>query len=349
MKHTPSRTVASLTCLFTVAYDPLNGILTLYLHSSGGSISKGRYAKLAHTKADYAAIYRSIAQYYSLPLWSYRDIAWSSFAEVNQSFFVDELKFSPGGYTFLHPPWYLHLFYADLLAALLVREFSTCSQKSHLSSSKHVSLTDEHKLPAALTASETNLCVNAPDALLLSVSYDHEPSQTNTTSALPSYNVTQRTGLWEHRQDSKGRYGLISELKAGEQVKLITFGFNNSHLQLESSIHLVSIRYLRSYSHAGRFDVYLCDKFAIGLDALWKQYKTYRVSSIENAEIILNPLGRNKYSKQRFCVGERYPTISIHHFQYRDQHFKARSNLQKIKINSIKICRIDTTYSEDNF
>ena len=70
-------------------------------------------------KIDYPKSYSRLAQHYSLPIWSFRDIYWSQFSlsHPEQSRFIAELR-PPD-----HPVWYIHLFFADVMAGIVQREF----------------------------------------------------------------------------------------------------------------------------------------------------------------------------------------------------------------------------------
>ena len=49
-------------------------LLEMWPFPYGGYTSRERYDKLAHTKQDYSSVYRKLVQYYSIPLWSYKEM-----------------------------------------------------------------------------------------------------------------------------------------------------------------------------------------------------------------------------------------------------------------------------------
>lgn len=82
---------------------------------------------------DYSTMYSTIAARFELPVWSYKDVVWSRFVENDpvQSKFRRYLLFLNNRLKKYgmdsHPPFYVHLFYADLIAALLLSEFQRCA------------------------------------------------------------------------------------------------------------------------------------------------------------------------------------------------------------------------------
>jgi hypothetical protein len=161
-------------------------------------------------------------------------------------------------------------------------------------------------------------------------------------------------GQWKHTYDVPNRYGLLSELEAIEQTKNISLYFNKPNtevFQFNQHVYQLKIRYLRSYKNSGVFEIYVCNKYLTVLDTLWKDYKTYRISSIETYTYIYNPLqlkNRNKQSNSLYCQDESNAYMTFVHYRSH-QHMIIRGATQKIKIISIDICQLNTTtYQEES-
>jgi hypothetical protein len=82
---------------------------------------------------DYRFIYEKVAAEYEIPIWSYRDIVWSIEADrhihpMNQKM-VEYLRFLHNPeFAYQHPPWFIHLYYADIIAGLMQRELTRCDE-----------------------------------------------------------------------------------------------------------------------------------------------------------------------------------------------------------------------------
>ena len=90
------------------------------------------YYAVRCTVADTFAIYLS-----PLPLYL-QDIIWSDYAIDHQSHILPYLRFKQNNFHHnQHPPWHVHLFYADLLAANLLDEFTQCSLRDRNNNNVH--------------------------------------------------------------------------------------------------------------------------------------------------------------------------------------------------------------------
>jgi hypothetical protein len=93
---------------------------------------------------DYSNTYREIAQYYHIPIWSYRDIVWTDNREYLHVFlnFNSFPKWTNAGW--LHARWPLHLFYADVIAAAMVEKARICKLYHQ---NETVDISKEYKFP----------------------------------------------------------------------------------------------------------------------------------------------------------------------------------------------------------
>lgn len=307
-------------------------LLEVWPYPYGGIKSDAEYKRLSGGSSDYGVVYRRIAEHYSVPLWSYRDMVWGSSGKTLDASILPLLRFAEGGQT-LHPPWYFHLLFADMLAALLLNDLDKCNGPAPAPR-------NTSNLPPAMTSSEVNLCSSLPGSSLLSLSFLHEPSASE--DLLRQHNITQIGGRWRHTADVPNRYGLISELNHKGDTKRLVVPIPNQLLQLDSAPHLIQIKYLRTYKDAGMFDLLLCGNVFAGFDTLWRDFRSFRVSTYETANIIHNPFGSRRHEK--FCYNNRTPTFEIEHYQMRDNLKKqsARGAKQKIKIASMQVCLMDT-------
>ena len=78
----------------------------------------------------YTTLYKKLARHYSIPLWSY-DAAVQSATMMNKSFpkvlrWQEDICEECKG----HPPWTVHLYTADLYAAIIQEEFNRCPPSS---------------------------------------------------------------------------------------------------------------------------------------------------------------------------------------------------------------------------
>lgn len=66
----------------------------------------------------------SFNQHYHLPSWSYRDLIWSNYDGANPTM-MNYIRFK-NNIRAHHPPWFVHLFIADTLAALIAEVAQRC-------------------------------------------------------------------------------------------------------------------------------------------------------------------------------------------------------------------------------
>jgi hypothetical protein len=85
----------------------------------------------------YADAYRKVAKYWQLPLWSYRDAVWDVQA-TNHSQLTKALPYLRWDHNdpwcnSSHPPWFVSMFYADMISSLLLQELHDCNVDGGLS------------------------------------------------------------------------------------------------------------------------------------------------------------------------------------------------------------------------
>jgi hypothetical protein len=236
---------------------------------------------------DYTEAYDQIAQYYRIPVWSYRDAVWSEYAQNVQRGYNKYLtQQNPLGKVG-HPVWFVHLYHADLYAAILVQESVNCTATTL---TKALRGTGDNKIevPPALTITKEhklNLCDDTVISLLdasaeTEYMYQHKYYQTelsafNTTtplSTIANAASIQRNG-WILKEDRRSKFGWVAELprsrtdnssnaryEAAPLTQQILFQFNISqeyylrHVA-ESRVsprrHILELQYMRTYENAG--------------------------------------------------------------------------------------------------
>eukprot|EP01041_Mallomonas_annulata_P001264 gene1264-2444_t len=303
---------------------------------------------------DYSAVYTDVAARFKLPLWSYKDVVWSQYMKTNQSRYVDIMQFHWNKFKLskaqdVHPPWYAHLFYADMIAGLFTMEMQRCADRQQLKQpqaqgnskdiSSNVLLRGDDKdvddgdilshermssemmsaaLPPMLSQSSARHC-SEKDPPLLSISAAHAlQNVSDRIIGVVIYNDSDSDAnkLWRLYEDRKGKGGWIAQMVGNESEKTtevnisssmifkyepkIAYGntienknrnnnnnnnpnnniiYNNINTTISTSgKYLLSIHYFRSYEHAGVVEVYICGNKIMTLDALWTDYRSYRIS-----------------------------------------------------------------------
>lgn len=221
---------------------------------------------------DYSDTYADLAKEYQIPVWSYRDLVWSNFVDKQQAAYGETIRF-----TYTHPPWYIHLFYADMIAALLEKQFDSCFQNggSTISSRKENEM-QIAKLPKT-TLKMLSCSGNALNQSLLLVPHPlHHPKIEVDYMAVPS------TG-WMYTEERPGKFGFISHRPktgkcTGQYYNSISFPLDPKKVEFNKKKYLLRIHYLRTYGNAGAADIFLCGKYVTTIDALWEDWTTYHFS-----------------------------------------------------------------------
>ena len=223
-------------------------------------------------KVDYAQSYTKLAQYYRIPIWSFRDVYWSEFATTNplQSPFIAELR-PPD-----HPVWYVHLFFADIMAGIMQHEFENC-----------------FRFPVNLTSGPENIPYSIPPPLVqikdFNVCDEKEPSILDMSAQSVFHSLANSTSReeegkqpvsrlftgdwrvqrgnvpvpreslatspsWRLYEDRPRKFGWINEIPESDQAVESTILFDFK-MPAGNGKFLLLINYLRTYSNAGRVQV----------------------------------------------------------------------------------------------
>ena len=164
----------------------------------------GNSAEPTNTQS-YTYVFRKLAEHYKLLLWSIKDVYWSY--DMNMMYPIDPRNTM---HRMTHPPWYVHLFMADLLAATILHVVKTNTKDIVSSNSiKFMSLDSGYSLP---TTSLFHLVSNAWCRLDLPYVLSAHPKSTFTPTNLTDYeNVATGVGEtgWREYIDYHGVAGWI--------------------------------------------------------------------------------------------------------------------------------------------
>lgn len=149
----------------------------------------------------YPAAYEKIVRYYNLSMWSYREAVWSNYSRTHQKNISEYLRWNRNFEHDFHPTWHLHLFMADLYAAIFQSELQHCTEHlEKMALQLHHSRVPLTQVPALTLGSTSNECI-ASQSPLLSMSYlEH----VNKIPFVGQYSV-KPAGSWPIREDRPGQ------------------------------------------------------------------------------------------------------------------------------------------------
>eukprot|EP01032_Pedospumella_encystans_P019242 gene19242-21882_t len=309
----------------------------------------------------YTLAYERIARHYNVTLWSYRDMVREMHSNRTESKLVEYLDYhnnykeSTG-----HPPWHVHLFYADFVTAMLRNQMEHCDESP--AATTYPVIKSPQELPVPLVAHKFLHC-DPDQPPLLSITSPQvahlrsaggaaaspppalgtSPHDIMVAPNVPAYFSTPASA-WNVIEDKKGRPGFIHEFVKDDRAgAVLTFHLNITHEELAShdAPKILQILFLRSYANAGKVQLLFCGKAMtdgryelVTLDALWGDYKTFKFSlpEVYSIDLTTQNCGGNE--------GKKHVAVQIVH-NY-DPHAQgeektARGN-QKFKLVDIKVC-----------
>lgn len=212
---------------------------------------------------DYDDAYIKVAKKYKLPLWSYRDVVWSDddglFAYEKERWreFKEYLQFFHNkDYKNHHFPWFIHLYYADLIGSLMNYQFNTCSENSIATRSHDdMNLTCLSEVDDFRVYSRENKFCSATKPGLL-----YQSAIPNKGTLLGAFNMTPDNS-WNISADKRDKFGWIDEgilhcppNDLNAYASILTFHFDSKKsLLMFQDIVLIRIDYFRTYRNAGCF------------------------------------------------------------------------------------------------
>lgn len=305
---------------------------------------------------DYQKFYTTIASHYQIPIWSIRDAVNSEYSSTHQSEYVKVMRHDESVRYDLHPGWHMHLFYADMVAAMI--QFTTSRSKCN-SIYTHRQGQRATALPPPLLKDVNTTCDRSV-APILDISAEKVMNNLPVIGTWDRYPADASLKAWDLRSEGRGRVGWIQEkLSFPSGLKSyparITFYPNDPQRSLGrdgQTPHVIQIQYLRTYANAGQVRVYVCGHLIQGgdgmvrgnLDGLWLSYDSYKLSLPEIEYIVFPDFGF--HCKNESDMGIRFEYVE--NIACRDRstmhscsrELAARTEKQKFKIISIKVCQL---------
>lgn len=304
---------------------------------------------------DYTADYRKIAAKYKLLVWSYKDVLnMDSFMQLSEKYpFINCANF--GCTNDIHISWYVHLFYADMLGAILKREFHRCYSASTTDGMELEGFRSEEDIRDILNlkseVKKTDFCNDSVPPLLEILSQDVYNNQNKFDGKYSSKPI----GSWKIGQESKGRTGWIDKRQNPEHdekdsldphfYSVLTFNLDSVP---NSKYGVVKLEYLKTYENAGAVQVLVCDEDAGILDGLWRDFDEFHYSYPTFTSFT--------FSFAKCIENSNKGTVEIRHLtrvgienenEYRENlalstNYTARGDM-KFKLISIKVCEMIST------
>ena len=259
----------------------------------------------------------------------------------------------------VHVSWYVHLFYADLVASLLRRELLSCFKSPFGLTPESRTIKDLQSINATAPMQQ-NLQSCREDVepiLLVSASSFLEPrvQNANNSSHDAAVFTSKPPSSWKLGDEGRGRGGWIDSVPLPMPNNLPDSKyFSSISIALPALVKTsgkiqeiqVLIEYLKSYENAGAAYVVLCGRDIGIIDALWKDYSQYRWSF---PSFVAFRVQKDILAE---CNSLQTSTLEIRHMTLRGIEWEngQRENLDlvtdakvrgahKIRLISIKICQ----------
>lgn len=327
---------------------------------------------VVHKVTDYAHTYRRVSRHYQVILWSLREVYWTynNFTTVvaatqinllanvaNANNTSREVKVrmyqnNPNEHEIhgvTHPPWFIHLFIADVLAGCLLHTMSLLTQARNLqnpAASKLQKLYITSATPGFTTCNVTlpaplfnineiseAVCDNTQPFLL-----DAHPNTTFHPVNVHQYETDTtywHNGGWRPYIDFHEVPGwIINDLADPTQRKLV-FTMADTPAYVGKRVKIV---YLKSYVGMGKAVVWICGDYALQfhhIDALYHDYESYQYSV---PEIYIHPISGGEGDRCSALPADKR-TIEIEFDSSRDHLSEVRKvHHQKFKVLSVEVC-----------
>jgi hypothetical protein len=284
---------------------------------------------------------------------------------INQSSPVMKfLRFTPDkGFKDLHPGWFVHLYFADIYAAMFLSQIEVCQGHSTVPShdSGAVLQSKTWNLPRATSdmtpahipqfggKSATDMCIG--ENVVRIDARDRKTWKNGTVEYLPlseqDYeNAKERikhpgsSNNWKFAEDRPTKFGWIAENPANATTdsdrnpSSIQFTFPTPK-GYATSVWLFKLYFMRTYSDAGKAKVFLCGDRIFFLDALWKKHE-----SVPVMEHIILQGGPGPY-RDPSCDGNKMTVKITHRPNMNPLVYELESpqrRHEKIKIIGFEMC-----------
>lgn len=179
----------------------------------------------------------------------------------------------------LHPPWYIHLMWADLIASAINNASDICSQNGWLSQEPAPAV--ETPLPPSLFAGEESIhvCSGIENSVVLDIRATDSYAGNIRNETIGSVTAEH----WKLLEDRPHKFGWVSEGSSDADFdKDLTFNFDDvkfgSFNFSTAFVMQVKLHFLKTYLNAGSAEVFMCGHLQGTIDALWKDYEFYHIS-----------------------------------------------------------------------
>jgi len=322
----------------------------------------------------YTTPYRKVASHYKLPIISYYQTIYSDAMNISSPNFkyndinpksIEYLMFDHGYGDHAHPPFFVHLWYAELIATSLLilsrhcvhmktpKEFLNkayisaidlhdIDNSSHINDPLHPAM---HGTYFCLANSHVDFHIDACQVMMNKINDSNHDVDTMMmiNSQCHHINISENSIINDYnlhgfqlKIENKGKPGFIFETnsnKSNVSNNMIDEGYleiplNGALLQGDGKI---KISFLKTYENAGLFEVYACNTTLGIIDTLWREGDD-KISITQTAVF----LACNIHLK---CANDNFPYVKVRHIPGKDR-IDTRLH-QKVKIISISMCSRD--------
>ena len=297
---------------------------------------------------DYAAIYRDLSKYYGLIHISLREVSWTylNFTTVgalnttaNGQIVVDgvqKVRMYPIAVDReMHPPWWRHLFVADVLADSLMHIMSSVHAKNNplfVGNTSSVGYTMPAPLHDLSQASSAVCDLTKPIVLDIHANATFTPKDVH---AFETDLTTVSKAGWREYIDYHNTPGFIINALSDPAQASLHFPLAE---QASYEYFMIKIIYLKSYTGMGVVYIRLCGDNVHEhhiIDALYHDHATYKVSL--PTEFIYTVSGGDNSRCLKLPAKER--TLEILYVRTNDDFKTVRAHAhQKFKVMAAEVC-----------
>lgn len=269
----------------------------------------GNYCN-ANESIPYTDTYDKVARYYHIPIFSFIDVLESTKLKHRNSIYNTLLVKGQ------HPLWYHHIFFADLFASVFASELRRSYEFALLNGQedvqRRIKLLPLVKVsipkPLSLEVDDQAVCdtsvpplldISADDFLSKEKSSHWLSRKTSPTIGWYSTNPSNSSSVWKLVEERGEKYGWVDEFNNstdGGINHVLRFYLSDPDGNLfAKQKHLIIIKYLRTYSNAGKMRLQFCGQIphnfygkemffsskimrSCYLDSLWPNFHNNKIS-----------------------------------------------------------------------
>ena len=237
-------------------------------------------------------IYRNVARYYNLPLYSYKEVLSNPLDGQSEIFnWISQME--------LHVPWHAHLLLADTLASFLTHLLHQCQVVS-TNAPRHFDALSRNRSTQHVVMPPSLKKYTLPSALNLASTYRHAPCNIqnytyhtfapNTTYQPESMGLFEQSlNGWTAAIDRRPPAAWINNnYKArndSERAKeALVFGISTFDA-IRGTILVLRLKYLKTYKNGGAIKVNLCGLQVFDLDSLSGEGNGDALSHVSVAQV----------------------------------------------------------------